>query len=725
MRMWTRKALSMRIFPFFRRVPPAAGRTSAPNQAARIAGRQPHVAGERTRGFRFGVRARFFAGFGAALVLMLAVSAMAYASLRSVTSAAHELGSAAELERAAMAVRLASLEGLDIQSRALIGGGDWPVRALRTAFDRTMADALVARDILEAAPGEATAAGSGALTEALDDLDAGVRATLDLVEREQHDAARKHASAETSLAFNRVEMVLAGLEEEVRTTAETAMASASATQRSATRTLLVMSLVAVTATGALAVLLSRGIVRGIGQLATAAAGIARGDIEQHITVSGRDEVGDTARAFKEMVGYLGETAEAARRIAQGDLTVVVAPHSDRDALGHAFAEMVSRLHETMAGAAETADNVSVARGRLEAAAEQSTSTTQELAVRTREVARRSNEQAEHARQVDGAVRGLREAIAEIVAGTVAQSHSVSEATVLSRRVADAAEATAGNAEAAALGAREAADTARAGAEAVQAAVERMTSIQRAVDAASGEVASLGERSAEIGTIVGVIKDIAEQTNLLALNAAIEAARAGEQGRGFAVVAEEVRRLADRVSSATSDIAALIGSVQSGVSTSVSAMQQGDAEVDGGASAVAEAGRALDRILQAVEQVSVQIEQIAETSRELRASGQEMASGIETIDAVVQRTTVATASMSETATSAAEAVATIAEVAEENSAATLMMSAGAEEMSAHAQEVMAATHQLGSMADELRGRVVVFTLRPEPADERPSDEARAA
>lgn len=160
------------------------------------------------------------------------------------------------------------------------------------------------------------------------------------------------------------------------------------------------------------------------------------------------------------------------------------------------------------------------------------------------------------------------------------------------------------------------DNTKAGQELMNNSVKQMVEIDHIVKESVTKVHHLYDQSKEITQLVQVIQEISDQTNLLALNAAIEAARAGEHGKGFAVVADEVRKLAEQVSSSVSDITDIVSGIQRGTSDVVDALQTGYASVEQGTAQIKHTGDNFTTIHDAILEVAHNVRAVSQNLNEV-------------------------------------------------------------------------------------------------------------
>jgi methyl-accepting chemotaxis protein len=341
------------------------------------------------------------------------------------------------------------------------------------------------------------------------------------------------------------------------------------------RTLAIMFAVMVAAlvlTAVSGMVITRSITAPLAAAVKVAEQVAEGDLEARIDAKGADETAQLLRAMQAMVASLKKMVAAATAIAGGDLTVKVAPQSDRDALGNALTDMVSRLTATMS-------EIRSGAAGLSSASSQVSSTSQALSQGTSEQAASVEETTSSLEQMSASIRQN------------AENSRQTEQLAVS-------------------GSKEAEESGRT----VKQTVVAMKNIAEKVS---------------------IIEEIAYQTNLLALNAAIEAARAGEHGRGFAVVATEVRKLAERSQSAAKEISGLAASSvgiaeRSGqlldelvprIRKTADLVQEVSAASAEQSSGVAQINRAMSQVDQVTQRNASAAEELASTAEEMAAQAE--------------------------------------------------------------------------------------------------------
>lgn len=249
---------------------------------------------------------------------------------------------------------------------------------------------------------------------------------------------------------------------------------------------------------------------------------------------------------------------------------------------------------------------------IHAAAESSAAASTQMAATARETAHRSRRQSTEVEQVASAMVQMTAAISEV------SSHAREAASSGS-----ATQAAAGQ-----------------GHEIVARTMEAIRHAAATTAEAAQHIEKLGQNSQTIGTVVNTIEDIASQTNLLALNAAIEAARAGEHGRGFAVVAGEVRRLAERTTQATQEIASMIQAVQHETAEAVSSVERGHTDVEAGLARASQCSSALDEIVKLAQRSEEMVQRIASSAGEQTSAAEQVARSMTAVSEFTHHATAA-------------------------------------------------------------------------------------
>lgn len=369
-----------------------------------------------------------------------------------------------------------------------------------------------------------------------------------------------------------------------------------------------------------------------------AKAMAGGKLDARLKVSGGGEAAELAHAMNimaenlhSMVSRIGSASEvltsidnnlenAARQV------VTSAQLQEKSVLETSRA--VARINESVHEAYDGID-------KLSASATGTSASSLELAATIEEIAMSAEKLEEAVEEVSSSITEMASSIKEIGTSII---NLLDASTTTASSIAEM-DATIRQVEKNALDSASISATVRSDAEtgknAVLEAIAGMQAIRVSSQITSEVVEMLSLRVNDIGTILSVIDEVAEQTNLLALNAAIIAAQAGEHGKGFAVVADEIRELAERTSSSTREIAAVIKGVQEETQRAVHAISQAEESIAAGEKLSQRSGAALEKIVSGVQRAGIQVSEIAKATVEQARGSQSIRVAMESVEDMVE------------------------------------------------------------------------------------------
>jgi methyl-accepting chemotaxis protein len=335
--------------------------------------------------------------------------------------------------------------------------------------------------------------------------------------------------------------------------------------------ILIIILVSLIISLIIALRISRGISKPVKEMAEAAQKMAQGDLSVQISVTSKDEIGQLGAAFSETIEtiktYINDIKINLAKVEQGDLSITSELNYKGDfselqmsirGIVRFFNDIVTQIRQASEQVSNGSEQLSNSAQALAQGAAEQASSVEELSATITDISTHVKDNAEHAANASLNV-----------------NHVNSEIEVSNRHMRDMVAA----------------------------------------------MSQINNSSGQIGRIIKTIEDIAFQTNILALNAAVEAARAGEAGKGFAVVADEVRNLASKSADAAKNTTSLI--------------ENSIRQVENGTKITDETAKSLLRVVESTRVVADTVEKISVASSRQSNAIIQVTLGVEQISNVVQ------------------------------------------------------------------------------------------